>query len=626
MYSPVFEDLTAFIDAWLTTLDRLDSRDGEIVFAYATKESTMTELAAIHGVSRERVRRIVCHHFSAISGNQADCGDPISQAVRSLGCQAERAGLELAYRFRRCRSAQADRFARQLINLSALKPTQRPWLNVAWALLPTPQPARPGLGRVYPEVEKTLWEATTSLSPKEVREAMTALDPVLAQWPRLDLELHLMAVSGVAPDSETGKYHFGRNWRAGYRRDPLLIRHYMARALQEAGRCMTIGELAEAATAQARADGLFRRYSFQQARNALSGNRRFKWTGRSTYGLAEWDVGHTDPARDGHSRHGLAGEILHRLNVSPQPVHLSEMRGHLEARFTATRNAINAAIRRLEGNSLRIDEDGYLDQRDGSTGCEDAPAGDGPESAERTGPTSPAAGPLMGQIVPDDSPPDVQSNRRYGRLGKPRLSRSIGMVKILRDQEAFLSEWRAATLSLPPRDRSMLEDVILRRRTLAAVAKENNLTRGTARQIVDGCIGLLRGAARENPRGELGHAACAVRELSETAGIETWRLRPMQRGGRDDVEGVLVRLGAIAPEQGWLTLAVCCLVEAPAVPRPNLDDVGDHAQQVLLAYPTGVRPPGPAATTQGVGKSDGRVAPSGNGSLHRGAHEHGHDN
>ena len=158
---------------------------------------------------------------------------------------------------------------------------------MAWALLPAPKHNRPSLKRVYPEAERALWEATTPLSPQDVSEALTALDPVMAQWPQLDLELHLLAESGAAPDPETGRYHLGRDWKTGYRRDRLLIRYYMVRALQEAGRCMTIGELAEAATAQARTDGLFRRYSFQQARHALSSSRRFKWTGRSTYGLAE---------------------------------------------------------------------------------------------------------------------------------------------------------------------------------------------------------------------------------------------------------------------------------------------------------------------------------------------------
>lgn len=57
---------------------------------------------------------------------------------------------------------------------------------------------------------------------------------------------------------------------------------------------MTIGELAEAASSQARADGPFRRYSFRQPRNALPSSRRFKWTSRSTYGLAEWVIGRSD--------------------------------------------------------------------------------------------------------------------------------------------------------------------------------------------------------------------------------------------------------------------------------------------------------------------------------------------
>ena len=151
-------------------------------------------------------------------------------AVGSLVDWAERAGLELPYHFRRCGADAADRFARQLINLSALEPGQRP--------------SRPGLGWVYPEAERALWETTAPLTPRELRNAMTELDPMLAQWPRLDLELHLLAMAGVALDPATGRYRIERDCRAGYRRDRLLIRYYMAHALQAAGRCMIIGELA----------------------------------------------------------------------------------------------------------------------------------------------------------------------------------------------------------------------------------------------------------------------------------------------------------------------------------------------------------------------------------------------
>ena len=104
----------------------------------------------------------------------------------------------------------------------------------------------------------------------------------------------------------------------------------------------------------------------------MPSSRRFKCTGRYTYGLAEWDVGHANPERYGHSRHSLAGEILHRLDASPAPVRFSEMRGHLRAGFTATMGSINSSLRRLDGLWLRIDEGGFLHRRCGHTGCEDA--------------------------------------------------------------------------------------------------------------------------------------------------------------------------------------------------------------------------------------------------------------
>ena len=70
--------------------------------------------------------------------------------------------------------------------------------------------------------------------------------------------------------------------------------------------------------------------------------------------------------------HSLAGEIIHVLKTSPEPVHLSEMRVHLETRFTATLGSINSSIRRLEGSSLHIYEHGYLHRLTRSTEHADA--------------------------------------------------------------------------------------------------------------------------------------------------------------------------------------------------------------------------------------------------------------
>lgn len=164
------------------------------------------------------------------------------------------------------------------------------------------------------------------------------------------------------------------------------------------------------------------------------------------------------------------------------------------------------------------------------------------------------------------------------------------MMRMIRDSEAFLAEWREAARSVSPRDGRILEDVALRGRRLARVGKEHGLSKERVRQIADQSVGLLRNAARRNPRGELGRALSGVGELMETAAIETWSVRRMARRGKDEVAGMLVRLDAVAADQAWLAPALCFLAERPPEPRASLGPMAKDARDLLLVHPRGLSP------------------------------------
>ena len=165
-----------------------------------------------------------------------------------------------------------------------------------------------------------------------------------------------------------------------------------------------------------------------------------------------------------------------------------------------------------------------------------------------------------------------------------------GMAPILRDPEGFLREWRKAARSMSARNARILEEVVLQGRSLADVGREQGVTRESVRQTVGRCVGVLRSGARRNPQGELGHAADAMGELSETAAIESWASRRISRRSKDEVAAMLIRLGAITEDQAHLAPAICSLVERPAEPRTSLGGMADDARSVLFTHPSGLSP------------------------------------
>ncbi len=117
----------------------------------------------------------------------------------------------------------------------------------------------------------------------------------------------------------------------------------MHQVLLNAGECMSITELRDAAQDLARQEGSEQIYQTQRCINIATTDDRFRWVGSAKYGLAEWDVGHSTPNVKAGSRRGIADEIIHLLQDRPY-IHFTDLMVHLNQRFQMPEQSVRTAI------------------------------------------------------------------------------------------------------------------------------------------------------------------------------------------------------------------------------------------------------------------------------------------
>ena len=118
---------------------------------------------------------------------------------------------------------------------------------------------------------------------------------------------------------------------------------HMHQALLNAGECMSITELRDAAQELARQEGSEDTYKTQRCANIATTDDRFRWVGSSKYGLAEWGVGHSNPNIKAGSRRGVADEIIHLLQTCPS-IQFTDLMVHLNQRFQLPEASVRTAI------------------------------------------------------------------------------------------------------------------------------------------------------------------------------------------------------------------------------------------------------------------------------------------
>jgi RNA polymerase sigma factor (sigma-70 family) len=197
-------------------------------------------------------------------------------------------------------------------------------------------------------VNKCLSETLHPLSVVQLETAIRCYPEALseiANWPRLDVGLRLKLVLGVEIDgqgicSPAMATNFGLN-----RRDRRLSA--IIRVLQEAGEPLHCARIAE------RIGSLLPGSLGLTKRNVEAWvnryNQHFKWVGRGTYGLAEWDIGVRDAYDDldenlKSRRTGVGNEIALLLFERNEPTELRLIVEHILCRFVVKESSVLASI------------------------------------------------------------------------------------------------------------------------------------------------------------------------------------------------------------------------------------------------------------------------------------------
>ena len=320
------------------------------------------QIATEHGVTRQNIAQIVDKAIDQIRPLPGPTGhSPLAAAIAAATHTIDAAGLELAYKVKSRPRLHADTVVQQLINISAISPQERTWAIALIAITPPPAKPRPSLKGLSDDARQVAAQHLRGVSPRHLRSHLQDWQPTMAAWPNFDLKLHLAAITGIHPDRRSGRYHPVKDWTTPVHNDSLLIKHYVARALDKAGRPLNFQEITELANHLAQTDGTAHTYSESQIKNLIHCHKHFKWVGPSTWALASWDVGHSQGATEGSRRVKISDEILHVLQTSTEPVTYDQIKDHILSRFQVVEGAVRATFELQHGKRrFIINPDGTI--------------------------------------------------------------------------------------------------------------------------------------------------------------------------------------------------------------------------------------------------------------------------
>ena len=355
MQHQLFPNFQDFIHSWHQALSAFDEKTRDILVSVILQGQPRHQVAREHGISRQRVTQVIDKAIGhlrtpASSNEHSPIGDALANATRII----DAAGLELACKLKSLPRPNAQTVAQQLINIAAISPEQVDWAIAAICITPAPGETRPSLKGLAAEARQIAGHHYRGISPRHLHRHLSEWRQPMAAWPNFSLPLHLTAITGNSPHPKSGRYHPIKGWTIPIDNDPLLTNHYIARALDKAGRPLTIPEIVQSANRIAQLDGTNRTYTTTQITGVIHIHKQYKWTGPSTYGLKSWDVGHSTDIQPTPERTQITQEIAHLLLTSPEPVTYDDVEQHILRRFNITPRSVYRAMTGKRGRQRFI--------------------------------------------------------------------------------------------------------------------------------------------------------------------------------------------------------------------------------------------------------------------------------
>ena len=357
MNAMIITDINELVADWNNAQFAVTGRDQEIFAAIVLNGETRAQITKRYGISNERVRQIADRaagkfRQTLLSQKQS----PVVDAINRMAHLVDAAGIQSAFSLAQVQFHQSETVATQLVNTNAVLPQHTDWALAIAHLIRRPSPPRPSLRYLASQARNLIGQHHLGATPEHVFHHLQPWHTTFAAWPNFDLALHIQAVTGVTPDPKHGRYHPVEDWPITRRTHVYQSRHHVALALYEANKPLTISEITARANTIAKHEGKNATYRPRTVAAIVGSDDQYRWVGQSTYGLAEWDIGHSGQSRLPTKRTSVATEIVHLLRQSPTPVPVREIKQHIAQRFQITQNAVNVALARGNGHEFIIDD------------------------------------------------------------------------------------------------------------------------------------------------------------------------------------------------------------------------------------------------------------------------------
>lgn len=310
--STIFRDPEQFLSEWYEASQGMSASRRSIAEKVMLQGARLMDAAQESGVSGERARqqteRAINHMRKATDANPQGELAHVRDALTRI---SEAAGIPI-WNFQRLGDRARQDMTEYLINLSAITTEESHLLGPASRLVPQPGRGRPRLDSAASILRRFLLKQASAVTPETAFRVLEPSHDAMKIWPHLDIGKFAVSrgLATVTPEGaiKASPTLLERNPRG-------RVAAHMHQALLNAGECMSITELRDAAQELARQEGSERIYRTQRCANIAATDDRFRWVGSGTYGLTEWGVGHSEPNIKAGRRRGVADEIIHLLQT-----------------------------------------------------------------------------------------------------------------------------------------------------------------------------------------------------------------------------------------------------------------------------------------------------------------------
>ena len=342
----IIPDPAVFRSEWEAGAAGLDERTRRVLDEVCYLGRHASDVGAELGLTRERIRQLATRGAATVFAHALiRPRGALIHAVEELADWSERAALN-PWQYRRMDAQGRGELALQLHRLGALLEPDPAVLAAPCNLLRPETRNRPRFlhseRRLLAAVESAGQGNDGQMDDDAMLDALVDRVPELAAWPEVELR-PLLTAHAPAAIAADGSVRWQRPSRPSRSRvNPTA--EYAKRALAEFGKPMHRTPLLTEVQRLASDEGAEVPTAPMLAL-ALKRRGEFRWTGKATYGLAEWGVGHASDWRRSRGQWSTIRQELVTLFADRRDRPIKEVIAHFRRGFTVSERSIYERIR-----------------------------------------------------------------------------------------------------------------------------------------------------------------------------------------------------------------------------------------------------------------------------------------